>query len=200
MSLTNYTELMAGVASWLHRADLAEQIPDFIALAEARLNTDLDARAMETRVTLTATAGDAWLTLPTDVLELRRFTVVTDPVRMLQYATPDQIAADFPASLSGCPVQYAVIGGLAQLAPVPDAAYPLELTYWQRLPPIAESTSNWLLAASPGCYLYGALCEAAPWLGDDERIKVWEGKYQQAVEGVNRIDWYSGSTMRVRAR
>jgi hypothetical protein len=37
MPFSNYTELKAAVTGWLHR-DLAAQIPDFITLAETRIN------------------------------------------------------------------------------------------------------------------------------------------------------------------
>lgn len=200
MSFATYADLKISVATWLHRTDLTAMIPDFIALAEARLSADLDTRAMESRSTLTATSGNAWLTLPADLLEVRRLTVATDPVRVLEYAAPDQITHDFNSGVTGIPNAYAVIGTQIQLAPTPDAAYDFELSYWQRIPALSNSnTSNWLLVASPACYLYGALCEAAPYMQDDERIAVWEGKYKQAVDDVNAIDWYSGSTMRVRA-
>ena len=201
MALATYTDLKASVASWLHRADLTTLIPDLIALAESRLSADLDARPMESRTSLTATAGSAWVTLPADMLEMRRFTVQTDPVRVLNYSTPDQIAADFPVALAGVPAVFAVIGSQAQLAPVPDSDYTLELTYQQRIPALSDSnTTNWLLTGFPNAYLYASLCEAAPWLQDDARIPVLEAKYAQAVQGINSIDWYSGSTMRVRAR
>lgn len=201
MTIATYSDLKTSVANWLHRTDLTALIPDLITLAESRLSADLDARPMEFRTSLTATAGNAWVTLPSDMLEMRRFSVQTDPVRVLAYSTPDQIAADFPVALAGVPAVFAVIGSQVQLAPVPDSNYTLELTYQQRIPALSDSnTANWLLTGFPNAYLYATLCEAAPWLQDDDRIKVWEAKYAQAVRGINNIDWYSGSTMRVRAR
>ena len=46
MSISTYAQLQAAVANWLHRTDLTAQIQDFIALAEARLSADIDARPM----------------------------------------------------------------------------------------------------------------------------------------------------------
>jgi len=201
MAITTYAELQSSIGSWLHRSDLAAQIPDFIALAESRLSADLDARPMESRATLVCTAGNAYAALPADLLELRRLSVLTDPVRLLQYATPDQIAADFPTALSGCPMVFAVIGQEMQLAPLPDSDYTLELSYRQRIPALSDANpANWLLTGFPAAYLYGALCAAQPFVMDDERAATFERLYAQAVSSINSIDWYSGTTMRVRAR
>ena len=53
MAITNYTELQSAVASWHHR-DVTE-IPDFIALAEVRINNLFEARMSEVDTPLTAT-------------------------------------------------------------------------------------------------------------------------------------------------
>lgn len=201
MAITDYASLQSTVANWLHRSDLTAQIPDFIALAESKLSCDLDARSMDARTTLATVAGNAYLALPSDMLEMRRLVVQTDPAIVLKYATPDQISADYPLSLTGRPSVFAVIGGQAQLAPVPDSAYSIELTYQQRIPALSNSnTTNWLLTGFPNAYLYGALCAAQPYIVNDSRLPIFQALYQEAVQGINGIDWYSGSTMRVRAR
>ena len=53
MSLTNYTDLTAGVANWLSRSDLTALIPDFITLFEAEANRRLRVRQQEATVILT---------------------------------------------------------------------------------------------------------------------------------------------------
>ena len=52
MALANYADLQASVANWLHRADLTAVIPDFVAIAEARMSADLDARDMDITTSL----------------------------------------------------------------------------------------------------------------------------------------------------
>lgn len=201
MEITDYASLQASVANWLHRADLAAQIPDFIALAEAKLSSNLVARQMEVRTNLTATAGNAYLTLPSDMLEMVRLTLQTDPIITLKYASPDELTADYPTSSTGRPAVFAVIGGQVQMAPIPDSAYTLELTYQQRIPALSgTNTTNWLLSGWPNAYLYGALCAAQPFIVNDTRLPLFQALYNEAVDGINSIDWYSGSTMRVRAR
>ena len=43
------------------------------------------------------------------------------------------------------------------------------------------NTSNWLLAAHPDVYLYGALVEASPYLMEDERTSIWAQLYAAAI-------------------
>lgn len=201
MSISTYTDLQTSVANWLHRSDLNALIPDFIALAEAKLSGDLQARSMEVRTTLTTTAGNAYVTLPTDMLEMHRLTVKSDPVYVLSYRSPDELQQDYPYSTTGKPAVFAILGGEMQLAPIPDSAYTLELVYKQKIPALSNSnTSNWLLAQWPNAYLYGALCAAQPYIANDQRLPTFQALYQEAVDGINGIDWYSGTTMKVRTK
>ena len=49
MALINYQDLQSAVGRWLDRDDLVSQIPDFITLAEMKINRQLRVLAMETR-------------------------------------------------------------------------------------------------------------------------------------------------------
>lgn len=199
MSFATYSELQTSISGWLHRGDLTSIIPDFIALAEQRINGDLDARLQDSKTTLTTTSSVAYVDLPTDLINIRHLSVVTDPVKTLKYTTPDTFEVQYPYDNSGVPLIYSVIGSKAYLAPTPDSAYTLDIVYKARVPALSSTTTtNWLLTTYPHVYLYAALCEAAPYLKDDNRIPVWESKYREAIDTVNSQDWYSGSTMVVR--
>ena len=200
-SIVDYATLQTAVANWLHRADLTALVPDFISLAENEMSADIVARPMETRAVLTAIPGNAYITLPNDVLEFRRLILVTDPTYVLRYESPDQISTDYPTALSGKPTLYTVIGSTVQLAPIPDSNYSLELTYRQTIPALSVSnTTNWLLTNFPNVYLYGAICAAQPYMMNDERLGTFKNLYAEAVSKINSIDWCSASSLRVRAR
>src|SRR5205085_11367804 len=53
-----YTGLQSSVANWLNRSDLTALIPDFITLAEERLNRALRVRQMEVSLDETAIADN----------------------------------------------------------------------------------------------------------------------------------------------
>lgn len=211
MAITTYEELKTSVANWLHRTDIVALVPDFIALAEDRMNGDpgdggIAARQMELRAPLTCdpngTITARYLTLPSDMLEMRRLSNITDdPATVLEYKSPDQLMGDSRYLLrSGRPDSFTVIGSQVEISPAPDSAYSLELVYRQAIPALSDAApTNWLLTLCPSAYLFGALCAAAPFTQDEARLAVWEGKYRQVIDGLNGIEWYSGSTMRVRA-
>lgn len=202
MAIATYSDLQSSVASWLNRSDLTALIPDFITLAENKLNGDLEnVRSMETKTTLTTTNGVATVALPTDLLEMKRLTLVGSYSIPMKYLSPDELVADYSDNQTGKPVVFTVSGSNLELAPVPDGAYSLELTYFQKIPALSNSNpTNWLLTAWPSAYLYGALCAAQPYLMNDARVAVFQQLYQEAVDNINAIDWYSGTTMRVKAR
>ena len=203
MSITSYTELQTAVGNWIHRSDLAAQIPDFITLAEVMMNGDLKSRSQEMRMTLTCDTSSRLITLPTDMLEMRRLTLMSaDPVRVLEYKSPEQLIAD-STYITGAamPDSFTVVAGSIEFNSIPDSAYPVELIYQQRLPALSNSnTTNWLLTNWPNAYLFGTLLQSAPYTQDTAQIEVWQRAYQDAIDTVNTIDWYSGSGLRVRAR
>ncbi|MFU2327736.1 hypothetical protein [Pseudomonas sp. NFX98] len=201
MSITNYSELQTAVASWLNRSDLTANITDFITLAEAQLSAEVQGRLMDTKTTLSTVIGVNTVALPTDMLEMRRFVVAGAGDQPLSYRTPDEISVEFPNDYAGQPIVFTVIGANAELSPIPDAVYSLELTYRQRIPALSVSnTTNWLLTNWPNAYLYACLLAAAPFIMNDERLSVWAQLYSQAITGINNVDWYSGTTMKVSAR
>lgn len=199
MSITNYTDLQASVANWLHRADLSAVIPDFISIAERRMSADLVARDMDVNYPFTMTAGVNTVATPTDMVEVRRMMITsTDPKRPLVYVTPDQLATKYPYSTVSEPEVFTAIGGNFEFGPIPDSNYSCSVVYRQMIPSLAANGTNWLITKWPHAYLYATLCASAPYLGQDQRVPVWEQEYQKAVENINSVDWYSGSSMVVR--
>jgi len=206
VAITNYSELVAAVGAWLHRSDLTTSIPDFIRLAEDRLNGDVVARGQETRSTLVCVPGGTvaarYVALPSDFSNMRRLTLMTEPSADLEYRTPDQMVAESAYLLSaGVPVKYTIIGSNIELAPPPDSAYNLEIVYRANIPSLnGSNTTNWLLTASPSIYLYASLIASVAFTQDTENIALWEGEYKRALDALNNADWYTGTTMRVKSR
>jgi hypothetical protein len=63
------------------------------------------------------------------------------------------------------------------------------MIYWKRFDTLSgTTTSNWLLANAPDVYLFGALAEAAAYLGDDTHWPQWEQRYQMAVQRLQSAD------------
>ncbi len=83
MAITTYSELQSAVADWLNRSDLTARIPDFITLAETRINRDL--RAREQQVIATANVDTPFFAIPGDFLEFKSFRIAdTNPRKCLR--------------------------------------------------------------------------------------------------------------------
>ncbi|QLG87648.1 hypothetical protein HQ393_04920 [Chitinibacter bivalviorum] len=196
MSLANYTDLVSSIGNWLKRDNLTAVIPDFIALAEARLARDLRVRAMETSAS-GALSSDT-LPLPSDAVEPKSLTVMngSKPMRVA-YVSPDTLSDS--QGYSAFPRVFTLIGKNIVMAPAPDSAYSYTLMYYAKLPALAANGTNWLMTNCPDVYLYGSLLQAAPYLKDDARLPVWEQLYKDAFESTEVSDDRSAQfTMRVR--
>ena len=206
MALGTYTELKDAIADWLDRSDLTARIPDFIALAEARINRELRIRPMEVRSTMYTTADQQYFQLPGGYIQMRNMQLNTNPTTPLEYITPEMLDRLYGSTTSGKPRAYTLIGDEIQLAPIPDSAYQVEMAFYEKFTPLGDGsagtvTSNWLTANAPDVLLYGALMEAEPFIKNDERIPVWLNGYSNAINKLQQQDQrdrHSGSAMRVR--
>ena len=201
MALSTYSELQASIADWLNRTDLTTAIVDFITLAEAQFNRTIRVSQMEQRATTNTVAGDGYLSLPEDYLMMRNIQLNSNPVRSLDYLTPEEIDKFYDSSESSKPAAYTIVGNEFQLAPTPDATYEVEISYYQKIAALSDTnTSNWLLESYPDMYLYGALIQAEPYLKNDQRIVLWKSALQLAQDELIKADRkhrWSGSSMRI---
>lgn len=182
MAIATYNDLRQAIADWLNRADLDQQIPDFIQLAESTLNDVLRSSYMVTSDTVALTSGRA--TLPTDALEIIYTQVEDTPTAPLEQITPQQLVMLRRARTrdAAVPKFYAIIGREVVVTPSPDTATSLDLDFYQQIPALSDSnTSNWLLNEAPHVYLYTALLHATPFLMDDARYQVFNNAVSQQV-------------------
>ena len=196
MSLDSYSALKATISSYLARSDLDAVIPDFIRLAEVRLQRDLRIRQMLTVAQASTTGGVATVGIPSDYLEMRDIHVVANPVRTLSYEAPNSFYRNTRSMESGVPNSYTVLADDMQFAPIPDAAYVLQMLYYVKPPLLSDSNpSNTFLANAPDALLYGALGEAEPYLMNDARLGIWAALYDRAINSISISDQageYSG--------
>ena len=71
MAINTYATLQTAVANWLDRSDLTDRIPEFIDLAEARINRALRIRLMESVSVISLVGGTKRYAIPSDYLQLR---------------------------------------------------------------------------------------------------------------------------------
>ncbi len=187
MSITTYAELQTAVANWLNRTDLTSRIPEFISLAEARINRELRVRRMLQRSYATATTE--FLELPDDWAGMRGMNITVGGVRQaLNYRSPEMMDIRHTAE-TGPPVMYTILGDEVQLAPGPDTSYRVDMAYFQSVPALSDSaTTNWLLTTHPDLYLFGASAEGCRYLKDREGYVDDITRFSEALADIHRTD------------
>lgn len=185
MALTTYTELQTAIASELHRADLTSAIPDFITLAESRINAELRVREMETTQASTVAAGV--LSVPGNYIGLKHaYVSSSSPYTPLQRRDSKTLYSMFPDRAStDTPKYIAREGSNFVFGPVAPDDTVVTLNYYNRLAPLSTALND-VFSAYPGLWFYGALLQSAPYLKDEKRIPVWETMYTQIRELIQR--------------
>ena len=215
MAINTYATLQTAVANWLDRSDLTDRIPEFIALAEARMNRVLRLAIM-LNVDQTTLGGAAALVagtrdyaLPSGYLQMLDFHLRTSPITTLSYLTPENMNRMWAGSQGGRPVAYTIFSDNAsgtpiksvRLGPSPGSAYDYSITFYKKIDALSDSnTTEQMLTNNPDVYLYGALLEAEPFLMNDQRVQLWATAFQEALRALqeqDNKDRHSGSAMRV---
>jgi hypothetical protein len=192
--LYNYATLKTAIADWLHRSDLTTKIPDFIALAEAKLNRELRLENMVDQTTQTISAAEVGLA--EDFLEAISLEVGGEPY---EFRTRTQFF-----SLSGR--YFTRRGDALLLAEDISADTEVVLTYYARIPSLTEmNDTNWLLNAAPDLYLYSALMEAVPLMNlgpEDMRPSQWatgRASIIAAMKAADDASRFSGQALTISA-
>lgn len=204
MAISTYAELQTAVDNWLARTDLSGRSPEFITLAEARMNRELETQSQEKRATVLLTADDTYVTLPTDVRRIRHIRLNTSPKTILQFHSPTASDDNWKSTGSGKPKYYSVVGNEVYLRPVPDAGYTMEINYIGDIPALSgTNTSNTILTRHPDVYLHGALTEAFGYLMDDQRHAKHDQLFSRAISEIkadeDRVK-YGGSPLQIQTQ
>ena len=193
-----YDTLTASVTNYLERNDptLVGSIPQFILLAQRRIDKDIKTLGQEGYITGTLTAGNGILSKPArwrNTLTFNMGTVAPNYITRVQlqersYEYCRQLWPD--TSKTGQPLYYADYGFNNWLiVPTPDYNYPFEIAYMQMLFPLDEANqTNWATQYIPEAVFYATLLESMIYIKDDERIAVWEKYYTDAVSKISGED------------
>ena len=215
MAINTYATLQTAVANWLDRSDLTDRIPEFIALAEARMNRTLRLAIMmnvdETTLggATALVAGTRDYALPSGYLQMVDFHLRTSPITTLSYLTPENMNRMWAGSQAGKPLAYTIFSDNAsgtpiksvRLGPSPGSAYDYSIMFYKKIDALSDSnTTEQMLTNNPDVYLYGALLEAEPFLMNDQRVQLWATAFQESLNALqeqDNKDRHSGSAMRV---
>ncbi len=188
MAFNTYSDLKTALGNWLSRSDLTSYLDDFIDLAEERLSRDLRIRKLEATLNVTMAGGVA--AIPSDYVQLKHVHISGDPIQPLDPKESTWIFDQFPTRSSDSKPRFiAEDGDNFVFGPYPDSNYVIGGAYWKK--PAALSSTNATNEWTDNCpdaLLWACLCETAPFVRNDERILIWESKYEQAKNRIMKAE------------
>lgn len=185
MALATSADLKSAVTNWMARTDLSGSAEDFITLAEARLNRELNVKSTEAAlatvagsntVSTSALSVDQPLGLFLDTGDREYRLGRMQGASAVQYETarePRQWEWDAAANV------------IRFDAPA-DAVYNLRFEYDERFALSDSVTTNTLLTNHPDVYLYATLSEAASYTQDIQAVQGFEAKLARPLARARR--------------
>lgn len=168
-----------------------------ISMGENRVYRSLRADTMRTSATLTPASN--LVALPADLLELERVFVGGYQVEVVDDWRLEELIAD---GVNASGVAYCAHIG-TNLKFWPAATTNATVWYYQKPAAMLTANESTTYLRYPEVFLYAAVAESAPFVGEDARLPMWESKYQQHLADANRVEKYrvfGGSQLRIRNR
>lgn len=173
-------------------------LPVFIRSAEDRILVNVDLENFRKNATSTLTAGNEYLSTPSDFLAPFSLFITTagkegflleKDVNFIREAYPAQTTQAVPKYYAFFDATATVGGGNVQanfiLGPTPDQNYGVELHYYYRPASLTAGANNeytWLSQYASNALLYGSLIEAYIYMkGEQDVIAMYEGRFQEAL-------------------
>ena len=177
MALNTNADLQAAIADWLNRSDLSAQIPDFLTLAQLKINRRLSIVEQEILAEIIPVAQATTLPVGT------KFVIsVSDPKGHRVEAVSMSELLDY-AEESGSVCRYSVSGDKIYFAPTPSADNTDAFSVLYSADKDLNGGDNGPVLLQD-IYLNAALHEAYVYLKDDGRVAYFKGMVDEGVANV----------------
>jgi len=218
----NYTELVAAITAYSENYDnsaggFIDNIPVFVQQAEERIYNTVQLPSLRKNVTGTLTAGNKYLSAPSDYLATYSLAVIkadgeykyllNKDVNFIREAYPTPADTGLPYCYALFGPQYVDVNELSfMVGPTPDASYSVEMHYFYYPPSIVTAGTSWLGENFESVLVYGALLEAGTFMKSDaDTMSVYKDRYTEALallkrlgDGLERQDAYRSGQVRIK--
>ena len=205
----NYTELKQAIQDYTENAEttFVNNLDSFIKQAERRIYNEVQLPVLRKNSTGLTASGNTYLQLPDDFLASYSLAVINSGA--YSYLINKDVnwirEAYNSTSTTGLPEYYSLFDDdTILMAPVPDAAYSLELHYYYMPTSIVTATTTWLGTNYDQVLLYGCLLEAYTFMkGDPDLLTLYKERYVDGMrqlkmlgDGTDRRDAYRSGQVR----
>lgn len=209
MQFSNYAEFRTAVLKMIDGDDVdttfsIQTLDLLIALGESRVYAGSmgrsGLRASTMRAALTGSTTANAVALPSDCLALE--IVWFDPEKPLEAVSESDLRGRSRWNHGGEARQYAQSGSSIIFAPDQADGQAIGGRYYQR-PADIKGGLHATFNRYPEVFLFGALAESAPFLGEDDRIPMWKGLFLEWLDSANSTERnraYAGSRLTQKVR
>lgn len=181
MSISTYSELKQAVANWTHRADLTAIIPDFIKIAEARINRQFLPRSQEFEVELTTVQGSRYVPVPDGLINpVGLWLKAWLPRNKLTKILPSQLPVK--TNVTGYPQYWCIDNEDIAFDVLAQSAWTFDFRYTKTFALSDENPTNYILTNNPDLYLWGAMYEASVYTKDLEAAGMYAARFEEALD------------------
>lgn len=187
----DYAELQDVAQRYADRQDeeIINLFPQYLKLAEARVNRLLKTREQTSRVYTPTIANVAYYPLPPDyrgmrdvqVTNLQPTTRQAPSTYPMKYISPSEMNERENTHKSG-EMFYTVIDNQIQILPILNAGYSIEMVYYRKVPPLtATEPVNWLSEEHPDIYVAAVTGEISLFVKDYAAAESWFSRMSGAI-------------------
>lgn len=180
--ITNYTDLQTAISDYMARNDISGKAQEFIQLAEARLNRQIEGVA--STIALNGVAGQNYI----DISSLN----IIEPVSLYidgtihEFSVTPKPQGSFPYyDISGTPSQWAIedVGGLTYIRfdRELDEPYTFRLTYQGRFALSDAAPTNDFLTNYPDVYLAACIVWGCLYVKSTNDGSIWQSVLENGI-------------------
>ena len=183
MAISNYSELKARVTDFMDRNDIDGSVEDFITLAEAKLNREIESIA--TTVILNGTADMNYISIA-DLNIIEPVSLYVDGI-IHEFSVTPKPQGSFPYyDISGTPQQWCIehtSGGdeIIRFDRALDLPYTFRFTYQSRFALTDAAPTNEFLTHYPDVYLAAAIVWGCLYTKDLTAGSMWKAVLEEGL-------------------
>lgn len=186
----NYTELIAAAQAYARRDDIIESAWNMmLRTAEARIYRQLRTPNMETSISVLVTNNAPYLNIPTNLLEVKRFSIdncpdlirIDETTRIRHITNERYTQGQVPRFFSRANNQF-------NFWPIPSEDTTMVLVYYAEGAGISEDTpTSSMLNVAYDAYLFGLMVEVMAFTHYDERLPFWEKRFMSSLAEIQSM-------------
>ncbi len=205
----NYDDIVEVSKAYSDRSDIdvANNIDNFIALAEARINRLLRTREQSYRSYTPTVDDQEFYPLPSDYSAMRDIqlnsAIPTDDYssQPFNYLTPILFNSQRNLPYAG-ELYYSIITNQIQIFPKQAAGMSIEISYYRKVPNLnSQNPTNWLSESNPDIYISGVTAEIELFVKNYDVAKMWHDRMSFSIDELDESDVkerWSGGPMAIR--